>query len=204
MRFGATVVAVVVSLPLGLVAARAVAITAGQFFDPCFQWGNGNSASGTISGTIRRDDPCRSRSGASETKTEAIARMLIVPGGILAGLALGILGVARGRAGLAVGGAVVVFLESVPLMFSFGPFAVLTSGAFLLLGRNAGPWNRATRITARALGVVSAIMGLNALRFVAPTVTGFEPGWIMLLFQMAFLFFVSGAAWWPARRAPAG
>jgi hypothetical protein len=75
-------------LPLGLLALRAVAITASQFFDPCFQWGIGNSSSGTI----RRDDPCRSRSGASETKTQAVARMLILPGGILAGLALGILG----------------------------------------------------------------------------------------------------------------
>ena len=83
MRVGTMVLAGMVSLPLGLVAVRAVAITASQFFDPCFQWGIGNSSSGTI----RRDDPCRSRSGSSETKTQAVARMLIVPGGILAGLA---------------------------------------------------------------------------------------------------------------------
>jgi hypothetical protein len=135
MRVGATALAVVVSLPLGLVAVRAVAITAGQFFDPCFQWGNGGNS---FSGTIRPGDPCRAQSGTSETKTQAVVRMLIVPGGILAGLALGILGVARGRAGPAVAGAVVVFLESAPLMFSFGPFAVLTSGAFLLLARPGG------------------------------------------------------------------
>jgi hypothetical protein len=65
MRVGTTVLAVIVSLPLELVTVRAVAITASQFFDPCFQWGIGNS----FSGTIRRDDPCRSRSGSSETKT---------------------------------------------------------------------------------------------------------------------------------------
>jgi cytochrome c biogenesis factor len=65
--------------------------------------------------------------------------MLMVPGGILAGLALGILGTARSRAGLVVAGAAVVFVESVPLMFSFAPLAVLTSGAFLLLARKASP-----------------------------------------------------------------
>src|SRR6185437_8027589 len=157
---GATALAVVVSLPMGLVAVRAVAITAGQFFDPCFQWGTGNSGSATI----RRDDPCRSRSGTSETKTQAVARMMMVPGGILAGLALGIIGAARGRAGLAVAGAAVALVESAPLMFSVGPFAVLTSGAFLLLARNAGPLRGAARIAARVLGVVSALMGLNALR----------------------------------------
>jgi hypothetical protein len=164
------------------------------------QWGNGGKS---FSGTIRPGDPCKAQSGTSETKAQAAARMLIVPGGILAGLALGILGAARGRAGLAVGGAVVVFLESVPLIFSFGPLAVLTSGAFLLLARNAGPLRGAARIVARVLGAVSAIMGLNALRLVAAMVN--EPGWIMLLLQMTFLFFVSGAAWWPdVRRATAG
>ena len=202
MRVGAMVLAVMVSLPLGLVAVRAVAITAEQFFDPCFQWGNGNSSSGTISGTIRSDDPCRSRSGTSETQTQAGARMMVVPGGVLVGLALGIAGAARSRAGLAVAGAVVVFLEAVPLMFSFAPLAVLTSGVFLLLARNAGPLSGAARIVARVLGVVSAIMGLNVLRLAAPMVN--QPGWIMLLLQMAFLFFVAGAAWWPeSRRAPA-
>jgi len=200
MRVGAMVVAVMVSLPLGLVAIGAVASTARQFFDPCFQWGNGGNS---FSGTIRPGDPCRAQSGTSESKTQAVARMLIVPGGILIGLALGIFGAARGWAGLAVGGAVVVFLESVPLMFSFGPLAVLTSGAFLLLARNVGPLRGAARVTARVLGVVSAIMGLNALRLVAPMVN--EPGWIMLLLQTAFLFFVAGAAWWPdVRRVAAG
>ena len=200
MRVWATALAVFVSLPLGLVAIGAVASTAGQFSDPCFQWGHGGNS---FSGTIRGDDPCRSRSGTSETKAQAVARILIVPGGILIGLALGIFGAARGRVGLAVGGAVVVFLESIPLMFSFGPLAVLTSGAFLLLARNVGPLRGAVRITARVLGVVSAIMGLNALRLVAPMVN--EPGWIMLLLQTAFLFFVAGAAWWPdVRRVVAG
>ena len=198
MRVGATVLAVMVSLPLGLVAVRAVAITVGQFFDPCFQWNTGNSGSATI----RSDDPCRSRSGTSETQTQAAAGMLMVPGGVLVGLALGIIAAARGRAGLAVAGAVVVFVEAVPLMFSFAPLAVLTSGVFLLLARNAGPSSGAARIVARILGVVSAIMGLNVLRLAAPMVN--QPGWIMLLLQMAFLFFVAGAAWWPeSRRAPA-
>ena len=198
MRVGTTVLAAIISLPLGLVAVRAVAITVGQFSDPCFQWNTGNSGSATI----RSDDPCRSRSGTSETQTQAVARMLIVPGGILAGLALGIIGTARSRAGLAVAGAVVVFVEAVPLLFSFAPLAVLTSGVFLLLARSAGPSSGAARIAARVLGVVSAIMGLNALRVAAPMVN--EPGWIVLLLQMAFLFFVAGAAWWPeSRRAPA-
>jgi len=196
MRVGTMLLAGMVSLPLGLVAVRAVAITASQFFDPCFQWGIGNSSSDTI----RRDDPCRSRSGTSETKTQAVARMLIVPGGILAGLALGILGAARSRPGLAVAGAVVVFLEAFPLVFSFAPLAVLTSGVFLLLARNTGRLGGGTKTLVRVVGAVSAIMALNGARMIVPTVTDLGPGWVMLLLQTAFLFFVAGAAWWPDSR----
>lgn len=196
----AIVLAVTVSLPLGLVALRAVAITASQFFDPCFQRGIDNS----FSGTIRRDDPCRARSGTSETKAQAVARMMIVPGGILAGLALGILGAARSRPGPAVAGAVVVFLEAFPLLFSFAPLAVLTSGVFLLLARSTGRLGGGTKTLVRVVGAVSAIMALNNARMIVTTVTDFEPGWVMLLLQTTFLSFVAGAAWWPdSRRSPA-
>jgi len=98
----------------------------------------------------------------------------------------------------------VVFREAFPLVFSFAPLAVLTSGVFLLLARNTGRLGGGTKTLVRVVGAVSAIMALNGARMIVPTVTDFEPGWVMLLLQTAFLFFVAGAAWWPdSRRSPA-
>jgi hypothetical protein len=141
MRTGMVVLAVVASLPMGLLAIRAITITAAEASNPCFEWGSGSqtSSSGAISYSLRPNDPCANgRGGTSETKTHAIMRLLIVSGGILLAVSLGIAGSVLSRRGLLVLGAVMMFLEAVPLIFSVAPVAVLTSGAFLLAARGVG------------------------------------------------------------------
>src|SRR5579863_8515935 len=140
MRAGAILLAVIASLPTAILGVRAIAITAPQFSDPCFEWGSGNGNSGAFSGSLRAGDPCRSRGGTSETKRQAVARMLLIPGGMLAAIVLGIFGVVRPRLVFAVAGAVVMFLESIALAMgmSIGLLATaLAGGAFLLAGRMA-------------------------------------------------------------------
>ncbi|MBW3583081.1 MAG: hypothetical protein KY455_08285 [Euryarchaeota archaeon] len=74
----------ILALALGaLVALSAVVSTAAavpQFFDPCHEWGVG---SGQDDGTIALDDECPSRTGTSQTRTEAILNLVAIQGVLL-------------------------------------------------------------------------------------------------------------------------
>lgn len=127
--------AMLVSLPMGLVAARAVAYDLHEFADPCLQWGVGSNGSVTLgSVSVRPNDPCARRiSQTSETRTRALITVLIVPGGIIVAIGLGLVGAASSRPTLMLVGACLMFLEAFPLVFSFAPVALLTAGALALL-----------------------------------------------------------------------
>jgi hypothetical protein len=201
MRRAAILLRVISSLPLGILAGRSIAITVQQFFDPCLEW-NLSTGSGSIhssSPKIAGDDPCASRRAAtSETRTGAIIRLLLVGGGIIAAIVLGIWGTVRSRQGLAVTGAVMMFLEAIPLMFSFAALPVFASGSFLLSARATSPLRGAPRIAARVMGVIAGVAGLNgivgALRYWA-TAAEFAP---LLWLLPVCCFFVTAVAWWPS------
>jgi len=133
MRTKQLLVAVLASLPIGLVAMRGVALEVRDFVDPCLQWGESNSGSSMIPppGT-QPGNPCSTRvSGTAGTKQGSIIRTALVSGGILAAIALGVFGAARSRPGLVGIGAILMLVEAVPLIFSVAPLALLSGGVFL-------------------------------------------------------------------------
>jgi hypothetical protein len=135
-------IAVLVSLPLGLVAIRAIVMEVRDLSDPCLHWGESSDwGSGVIlSSSARPAGPCAAHfSGTSETKAGAIIRTLLVPGGILAAITLGVLGAARWRPGLVGIGAGLMLVEAVPLIFSLAPLALLTGGVFLWVANRLQP-----------------------------------------------------------------
>jgi hypothetical protein len=137
MRMGTLLLAALACLPLGVVAIGAFLSEVSHFRDPCFQWGEdgANSSGGFLSSArLRPVHPCATRSaGTNETKTGSVIRVMIVPGGILAAIAFGILGAARARPRLAVAGACLMLVEAVPLMFSIAPLAMVAAAALLVV-----------------------------------------------------------------------
>ncbi|HLN02452.1 MAG TPA: hypothetical protein VK335_24405 [Bryobacteraceae bacterium] len=134
MRAKPILLAVLASLPLGLVAVSAVVQEVRDLSDPCLHWGDiSGSGSGVIlSSSARPAGPCAMHgSGTSETKAGAMIRTLLVPGGILAAIVLGVLGAARSRQRLVRIGACLMLVEAVPLIFSVAPLALLAGGVFL-------------------------------------------------------------------------
>ena len=86
--------------------------------------------------------------------------LALVQGGILLAIALGVMGAVWRRLGLSVLGAGLVFLEGVPLIFSFAWLAVLVSGLFLLAARDTAPIRGASLAGARVLGSVAGLWAL--------------------------------------------
>jgi hypothetical protein len=142
MRSKAFLVAMVASLPIGLVAIRAVAMEVRDLSDPCMHWGQSSDwGYGTIAPfSARSSDPCATHvSGTSQTRAGAIMRTLLVPGGILAAIVLGVFGAARSRPWLVGIGAGLMLLEAVPLIFSVAPLALLSGGVFLWVASQVRP-----------------------------------------------------------------
>jgi hypothetical protein len=130
---------------MSIFAVRAIAMTVPHFSDPCFRWGSDASsrsrASFTGTGIIRPGDPCQYYAATSETKTEAVVRLSLVPGVVLFAAVLGTIGVLGGRATRTLVASVFMLLEAVPLVFTLAPLAILTGGALLAVGlrqRRAG------------------------------------------------------------------
>ena len=139
MRTKQLLVAVLASLPIGVVAMRGVVLEVRDLLDPCRHWAESPSSSSFMI-LSPRGGPCYTGiSGTSETKTGAIIRTLLVPGGILAAIALGVLGTARSRPGLVGIGAGLMLVEAVPLIFSVAPLAVLTGCVFLWVANRLKP-----------------------------------------------------------------
>lgn len=142
MRSRPILLALLASLPLSLVAIRAVILEVRDLRDPCLRWGESSDwGFGTIApSSARSGDPCATRiSGTSQTKAGSVVRVLLVPGGILAAAALGILGAACSRRALAVTAACLMFVEVIPLIFSVAPLAVLAGGVFLWVANRVRP-----------------------------------------------------------------
>jgi len=203
MRGVVILLALISSVPPVLLAVNAIARTIPEFFDPCFEWGAGSNTSRTVSA----QDPCATtgRGGTSETRQQALGRLLLIPGGILAGSALGIFGAARRRSVFAVLGAVLMYLASLPFALTFASIAAFTSGTFLLVARSTGPLLGVPKAIVRVLGAVAVMMALSWIR-VAIVATGHGEGQFLLFAVIGFQVFVAVAGWWPysqSERSPA-
>lgn len=199
MRRRAVLVSLIAALPAGLVAAVSLARAVPDFFDPCFQWATGSSTetegmvTHTFSGALAPGGPCRSIRASSETKLHALARLTLVPGGILAAVTLAGFGAVRSRSMFSVLAALLILLESVPLIFSFAPVSVFACGGFLLAARYTtvlrGPAKALAQITG-SLAAVAAFFCLRSVLFLG----GAPP---LLLALICLLILVAVIGWWP-------
>ena len=137
----ALILALIAAAPVGLLGIGSLVHSVPKFFDPCLQWGsvqqrvvsNSSYAKGNLSSAlVREPGPCTQRiSATTETKAEALMRLILVSGGLDAAGTLGILGALGSLPLLTVSGAVILFLESLALIFSFAPLTI--ASAMLLL-----------------------------------------------------------------------
>ncbi len=136
VRVSSGILLVVLSaVPMVLIATRAISYNRSRVSDPCLQWGQSTVVTDA---TVPQSpgDPCHgSVSITSETKVQAKAFVLLISGGVLVASSLALLGAGIRRPLLIVAGACVMFLEAVPMVWSFGWLAVLTGGAFLLIAK---------------------------------------------------------------------
>jgi hypothetical protein len=91
-------------------------------------------------------------------------------------------------------GAVLIFFESIPLIFSFAWLTVLVRGLFLLAARESASVQGTARIGTQLIG---SLGGFAALMYMPRL---FEGPPLFLVFLVIALTFVAIVAWWPARR----
>jgi hypothetical protein len=124
--------------------------------------------------------------------TRALVFLLLVQGGILLAMAMGVMGALWRRPGLSVSGAGLMFLEGVPLIFSFAWLAVLVSGLFLLAARDIAPIGGAALVGARVIGSLAILWALACV----PSLLRGGP--LFLIFLVVALAGVAVVGWWPA------
>jgi hypothetical protein len=115
-------------VPIGLIAVVSLVGQIPDFFNPCLKWGM--SGGGSISESSA--GPCSTAGGMSETMPQAIVRLTLVQGGILTAIGVGLVGFLRSRPALLTVGSLILFFESVPLVFD-GLFVFTLLGAVSLL-----------------------------------------------------------------------
>jgi hypothetical protein len=84
-----------------------------ELVNPCMSWGQTNGGSVTVS----PGGPCSSASAMSDTMIEFFLKLVLVPGGILFGALLGVVGVLGKSQALLISSFVILSLESPLLMF---------------------------------------------------------------------------------------
>jgi hypothetical protein len=146
MRNKALLLAATAAVPCGILAIGVLIHSATEFSDPCLQWGVGREtvsrSPGRASGSFTSPSLLVPRPGGqnpcsqhvrftSGTKGEALIRLLLIPVGLLIGSVLGILGAMTSSPLPSLVGATILFLESIPLMFSLAPLSI--AGGVLLL-----------------------------------------------------------------------
>jgi hypothetical protein len=189
LRYRSVVFPLLTTLPPILLVAWSLTRILPQFWKPCFEWGLSQS----VSRRIAPEAPCRVIEGTSETRLQAVVKLLLVHGGILIAGVFGILGALLAKPFLSVLGAGLIFLESIPLIFSFAFLTVFVSGLFLLAARSIAPVQGAAKAGTRLMGSLGAVAVLVCL----PALFKGPPAFFVFL--LIALVFVAIVGWWPAR-----
>ena len=126
--------AVLVSAPTTAISAWSVAHTATQLLDPCVGWHGSGRSQGVALGPHER---CRSVTVNGESRVRAITTSVLIPGLVLAGTVLAMIGVAMCRRPLVLAGAIILLCET-PVVFTIAPLTLLTGLLYLLFARRAG------------------------------------------------------------------
>lgn len=187
-------------VPLALLAVLPASLLMAYFLvgdiavlaDPCHTWG----ASG--SSTMTPEDACASgRSGSSQTLREYLLMALAVKGSVFASLAVAALGILTARGWVAVMGAALTSVVSVPLLFGGTGHVVLLSAALVLAAaRLAGDLRGRARWGARVLALLLA--GFYGLQLAGALASGMPAFAIFSLVVMVVPVLALWAAWWPA------
>lgn len=188
-------VALLGALMCGMLAAWSLARALPQFSDPCHRWGVSFSAGAELN--IPPGGPCRAISVTSETKAQAVARLVAINGGLLVAAFLGVLGIALARPRAAVLAAALLLLLSFPLAFSVAWVTALSAGLFLAAAREIAHFEGTAEPAARLVGLLAA---LAAVMFIPAVLAGVLFG----LFSFAALAFAAAAGWWPAGTMASG
>jgi len=188
MRSQALAITLAGSLPLLVLVTWSLARALPDFFDPFFLWGQQQAETTAV---LEADGPSRAIRGASQTKTQAVVNLVLVQGGVLTAILLALTGAVMARPVLTVLGAGLIFLESIPLIFSFAFLTVFASGILLLAARRMVSFGTASRIGARVIGAPA----LAALPLYLPSILS---GALFLVLLVAALAFVAAVGWWPA------
>jgi hypothetical protein len=139
----AVFLAIVVALPISVLAIASFERTASRLADPCTEWisrdaGNpgrikvrrGNLGAALQAGT-HFPTPCANRvSETAETRHDALVSAALIPGGLLLGSVLGIAGALASLPFLLMIGAAILLLESI--FVSVGPVIAIGAALFLV------------------------------------------------------------------------
>jgi hypothetical protein len=114
-----TLLALLTTLPIMVIVLISTAAQVSSFFDPCLTWGYSNGGAlpqpeGRCSTGVR---------ATSDTIQIASLRLILAQGAILAAIVVGVLGVRHNNRKFLVTASIILFAESIPLIFN---------GAFLL------------------------------------------------------------------------
>jgi hypothetical protein len=138
-QFVLLALALIVIMPIAILAVSSLANDMLNLVRPCFTWGLANGGSVMVS----TGGPCTSAGGTSETVPQMLLRLTIIQGGILLGSVLGVLGVLRSRPILLVACSAILFLESLPLVLGGAFVLALPPAAFFMWrARAAGAFRK--------------------------------------------------------------
>ena len=142
MRAKPILVAMLVSLPIGLVAVSGVVQEVRNLFDPCLHWAESSDPGSFISLPPHAAQPgspgATHVSGTAETRQGSIIRTFAVSGGILLAVTVGIIGAARSRYQFVFLTGWSMFLV-ILFLFSVWPLALLAGVGFLWVANRLQP-----------------------------------------------------------------
>lgn len=125
-----TWLAVLLALPISVVAIGSAAYCFRGLANPCVIWAA--SSSRTVYTSLHA--PCKEVRGVDETRARAAGMLLAVQGVILLAAGLGIWGTTHSRQWMVVLAACLMILEVFPTIFSVLPLALLAGLGFFLGG----------------------------------------------------------------------
>jgi len=120
------------STPPAAVAIWSISQTLSQMSNPCVRWDGGGGPE--LSDPLGPNDPCKSITVQGESKLRAATMCALIPGGVLLGAVVGMIGLAVSRRRLIVAGAFLMLAETL-VVFTIAPLTLIAGLGFLFLAQ---------------------------------------------------------------------
>jgi len=130
----AVLLAVICSTPPAAVAIWSIGRTLSQMSNPCVRWDGGGRHG--WSDSLGPNGPCKSITVQGESKLRAATMGALIPGGVLLGAVLGMIGLAVSRRRLILAGAFLMLAETLAV-FTIAPLTLIAGLGFVILARQA-------------------------------------------------------------------